>query len=122
MAGSSVIAMASFFAGIVVFKKIYFISDVIGGLSGVQKVLSHKYYVDELYGLIIVGPVKKLATLAGGIIDKYVVDAAVNGLGRGVRAVGGTLKAIQTGDLQTYGLLMLGGVVLLIFFIFKVLV
>ncbi len=122
MAGSSVIALISFLAGVTVFKKIHFISDAIEGLSGIQKVLSHKYYVDELYDRIIVDPIKKLSAFAGEMIDKYVVDGAVNGLGRGVRAVGGTLRSIQTGDLQTYGLLMLGGIVLLIFFIFKVLV
>lgn len=122
MAASSVIAIASFFAGVAVFKKIEFISDAFKGLAPVQKLLSNKYYVDEIYGLIIVNPVKKISAFAGDIIDRYVVDGAVNGIGRGVRAVGVTLRAVQTGDLQTYGLLMLGGVLLAILFIFKVLV
>jgi NADH-quinone oxidoreductase subunit L len=122
MVGSSVIAIVSYFAGVAVFKKIEFISDAIPGLKGLQKVLSHKYYIDELYGIIVINPVKKISAFAGGIIDKYVFDGAVNGIGRGVRAVGGTLRAIQTGDLQTYGLLMLGGLLVTILFIFKVLV
>lgn len=122
MAGSSIIAIASYFGGVALFKRITFISDLVGGLAPIQKVLSNKYYVDELYGLIIVNPIKKISAFSAGIIDKYVVDGAVNGLGRGVRAVGATLRTVQTGDLQTYGLMMLGGVLLVALFIFKVLV
>ena len=122
MAGSSVIAICSYFAGVAVFKKITFISDAFGGLSGLQKLLNNKYYVDEIYGVLIVNPLKKISNFAGGIVDKYVVDGAVNGLGRGVKAVGSTLRAVQTGDIQTYGLLMLGGVLAAILFIYKVLV
>jgi NADH-quinone oxidoreductase subunit L len=122
MAGSSVIAICSYFAGVAVFKKITFISDAFGGLSGLQKLLNNKYYVDEIYGVLIVNPLKKISNFAGGIVDKYVVDGAVNGLGRGVKAVGSTLRAVQTGDIQTYGLLMLGGVLVAILFIYKVLV
>lgn len=121
MVGSSIIAIASYFAGVAVFKKITFISDAFGGLSGLQKLLNNKYYVDEIYGAIVVNPLKKISNFAGGIVDKYVVDGAVNGLGRGVRAVGNTLRVIQTGDLQTYGILMLGGLLVAILFIYKVL-
>jgi NADH-quinone oxidoreductase subunit L len=122
MAGSSVIAIVSFLAGVSIFKKIESISDALSGLSPLQKLLANKYYIDELYGLIVVNPVKRISSFASNIIDKYVFDGAVNGVGRGVRAVGGTLRSIQTGDLQTYGLLMLGGVLIAILFIFKVLV
>jgi NADH-quinone oxidoreductase subunit L len=121
MAGSSVIAIFSYFAGVAVFKKITFISDAFTGLTGLQKLLNNKYYIDELYAVIIVNPLKKISNFASAIIDKYIVDGAVNGLGRGVRAVGSTLRVIQTGDLQTYGLLMLGGVLIVILFIYKVL-
>lgn len=121
MVGSSIIAIGSYFAGVAVFKKITFISDAFGGLTGLQKLLNNKYYVDELYGAVVVNPLKKLSNFAGGVVDKYVVDGAVNGLGRGVRAVGNTLRVIQTGDLQTYGILMLSGVLIAILFIYKVL-
>ena len=60
MVGSSVIALVSFIAGIKVFKKIEFISDAFSGLLPLQKILSHKYYIDELYSLVIVTPIKKI--------------------------------------------------------------
>jgi NADH-quinone oxidoreductase subunit L len=122
MAGSSVLAIISFFSGVVIFKRIQFISDLFKGLAPVQKILLNKYYIDEFYELIIIKPIKNISTFAGGVIDKYVIDGAVNGIGRGVRAVGSGLRAAQSGDLQVYGLLMLGGVLLAILFIYKVLV
>ncbi len=122
MAGSSVIAIVSFFAGILVFKKIQFISDAFSGLAPLQKLLSNKYFIDEIYGALIIGPIRKLSHFAGEFFDRFIIDGAVNGLGRGIRSIGGTLRALQTGDIQSYGLLMLGGVLLAILFILKVLV
>lgn len=122
MVGSSLIAIISYFAGVSIFKRITYISDIFSGLAPVQKLLSNKYYVDELYGMIIVNPLRKISAFSGGVVDKYVVDGAVNGVGRGVRAVGASLRLIQTGDLQTYGILMLVGLLGVILFIFKVMV
>ncbi len=122
MVGSSIIAIGSYFLGVKLFTKKFFISDVVGGVAPLQKLLSHKYYVDEIYAAIIINPVKKVSAFASGVIDKLVVDGAVNGLGREVRRIGTGLRALQTGDIQTYALMILGGLVLVIFFIFKVLV
>lgn len=116
------IAIASYFGGVAVFKKITFISDIFAGLAPVQKILANKYYVDELYQAIIVGPVAKISAFCSDVFDKYVVDGAVNGLGRNVRRIGTGLKAIQTGDLQTYALMMVSGLVVVLFLLFKVMV
>jgi NADH-quinone oxidoreductase subunit L len=105
-----------------VFKKIQFISDAFSGLAPLQKLLSNKYFIDEIYGALIIGPIRKLSHFAGEFFDRFIIDGAVNGLGRGIRSIGGTLRALQTGDIQSYGLLMLGGVLLAILFILKVLV
>lgn len=118
MVGSSIIAAIFFGLGIKLFKKNMFLTDIIGG-NGWHKVLANKYYIDELYGLIIVTPIRKISEFSGMVIDKIIVDGAVNGIGKGVRKVGSGLRAIQTGDIQTYGMLMLAGVVLVLFFIFK---
>jgi NADH-quinone oxidoreductase subunit L len=122
MIGSSLLAIASYVAGVALFKKNLFLTDLVSGIKPLHKVLAHKYYVDELYALVIVNPLKKLAAFSSDVIDRLVVDGAVNGLGRTVRRVGTGLREVQTGDLQTYGLLMLGGLIIAIAFIFKVLV
>jgi NADH-quinone oxidoreductase subunit L len=122
MAGSSVLALVSFFLGVQLFKKYLFVSDIISGISPLHKILENKYYVDELYGLIVVNPIRKISEFSGGIIDKYVFDGAVNGVGSQVRKIGSGLRALQTGDLQSYGIMMLFGLLAVVFFIFKVLV
>lgn len=121
MVGSSIIAIASYFLGVTLFKKSMFISDLVSGIAPLQKVLSNKYYVDELYEKIIINPIRKISTFSSSVIDKLVVDGAVNGLGRGVRKVGAELRTLQTGDIQTYGLMMLFGALIAVFLIFKVL-
>jgi len=122
MVGSSILAIFFYVLGVSLFKKVFFISDLISGIAPLQKILANKYYVDEFYDLIIVTPLKKIAAFSSAVIDKLVVDGAVNGLGRGVRRVSTELRALQTGDLQSYGLMMLFGVLVAAFFIFKVLV
>jgi NADH-quinone oxidoreductase subunit L len=90
------------------------------GFAPMHKVLANKYYIDELYNAAVVIPLRKISAFSSNIIDRLVVDGAVNGLGRGVRWVSSGLRVLQTGDLQTYGIMMLGGVLLAMFFIFKV--
>lgn len=123
MAGSSVLAIISYFAGVKLFKKHMFVKDVVGSFfAPFEKVLSNKYYVDELYGVIVINPIKKFSTISANIIDKYIFDGAVNGIGSQVKKIGSGLRALQTGDIQTYALMMVMGLLVLIFFILKVLV
>jgi NADH-quinone oxidoreductase subunit L len=66
--------------------------------------LSRKYYMDELYERIIV-----VRLLYDGLFlvveafDTYVVDGIVNGVAKAAVTVGGLLRRVQTGQLQTYG-------------------
>ena len=122
MAGSSVLAMISFFAGIALFKKHMFVKDIISAFNPIEKILLNKYYVDELYGILVVNPIKKISSFSAQIIDKLLVDGAVNGLGASVKKIGTNLRALQTGDIQSYAMMMLMGLLVVIFFIFKVLV
>jgi len=122
MAGSSVLAILSFSAGIILFKKHMFVTDLLAAFNPIEKILANKYYVDELYQIIIVTPVKKIASFSAAIIDKLVIDGAVNGIGSQVRRIGSGLRTLQTGDLQSYALMMLMGLLVVIFLIFKVLV
>jgi NADH-quinone oxidoreductase subunit L len=119
MFGSSVLAIFFYVLGVKLFTKVMFIKDLVGGAS-FHKVLENKYYVDELYNAIVVKPLKSISAFSANVFDKLVVDGAVNGLGRGIRKVGYGLRIIQTGDIQTYGFMMITGLLVLVFFIFKV--
>jgi NADH-quinone oxidoreductase subunit L len=72
-----------------------------------------KWYVDELYDLLIVKPLWILSNIFA-LLDKYLVDGIVDLLGWIPRALGKTLRPSQSGDLHGYALGMAGGVALLL--------
>lgn len=121
MALSGVLAILAFVTGVVLFKTRFFISDLFSGLAFVQKILSNKFYIDELYEFLIVAPTQAVANFSGKIIDKIFIDGSVNGIGRGVRLLGSGLKALQTGDLQSYATVMIVGLLVAIFSFIKIL-
>src|SRR5205823_14373043 len=69
---------------------------------------SHKFFIDELYDLIIVKPMEGFAGLLRWI-DQYVVDGLVDLAGQVPRLLGALLWPIQNGLVQYYALLMVLG-------------
>ena len=77
--------------------------------------LQRKYYIDEIYDLLLVKPVYWISErLLWRGIDMRVVDGTVNGVGRGIRGLGGLLRHAQNGLAQTYLLAILLGTLLLV--------
>ena len=82
----------------------------------VAVVFENKYFLDRLYEAFLVRTVlqrgwNRLLELN----DKYVVDGAVNGAGTSARWVSGQLRGIQNGQMQTYGLgIAAGGVIVVV--------
>jgi NADH-quinone oxidoreductase subunit L len=87
-------------------------ADPASVLGPVRRVFARGFYVDELYALAIVRPVRALAR---GVVrfDRSGVDAAVVGAGRGARRLGGLLRIPQNGNPQTYLTGLLAGVVVI---------
>ena len=85
--------------------------------AGFGKVLADKWYVDELYEKIIVNPLDKLAMFFKNVFEKHVVDGIVNGVGKAVNYSSRQLRLIQSGQVGSYVLLMVLGMVL--FFVFQ---
>ena len=84
-------------------------------MAGLYILLSHKYYVDEIYDAAIVQPIKLLST--GGLwkgVDAGMIDGAVNGVGQTVRGASGELRRLQTGSVRTYAASLFLGVVLIL--------
>jgi len=84
-------------------------------MAGLYTLLSHKYYVDEIYDVAIVQPIKLLST--GGLwkgVDVGMIDGAVNGVGQTVRGASGELRRLQTGSVRTYAASLFLGVVLIL--------
>ena len=84
---------------------------------GFGKVLQQKWYVDELYQKIIVGPLNSLGSFFSNVFEGSVVDGIVNGVGKLVNYGSRQLRLLQSGQVGSYVLLMVVG--MLLFFVFQ---
>lgn len=82
-------------------------------LSGLHRLLSRKYYVDELYETIIVRPLRGLGSLLA-LFDTYVVDGAVKFVTYAAAGIGRTGSRLQNGQVQTYGLAFIISLIILV--------
>jgi NADH-quinone oxidoreductase subunit L len=75
----------------------------------------NKYYLDRLYEDVLVRKVFQGGWNRGvELVDTYIVDGAVNGVGWVSRETGSRLRVVQTGQLQTYGLGLAVGVIVIV--------
>jgi NADH-quinone oxidoreductase subunit L len=83
---------------------------------GFARVLKNKWYVDEIYDALIVRPIVWLSReVLWKQVDSRVIDgAAVNGAARGARALGWANRWLQTGQVGTYVVVFVVGVLLLL--------
>ena len=77
------------------------------------------FYVDEAVTCFVGGPGRRAFELVA-IFDSRVVDGAVDGVGRSVRAGGAALRRVQSGFVRSYALLTAAGAVaLLVWFLLR---
>ncbi len=87
--------------------------------AGIYRLLFNKYYVDEIYQMMVVRPLYKLSEALSFVVDQNIIDAAVNGTGKMMVYASSSLRRINTGYVQFYGLIMfIGAVVVLLVNIF----
>jgi NADH-quinone oxidoreductase subunit L len=78
------------------------------------RLVSNKYYVDEIYDALFVRPGKSLALGLYRWIDSKAIDGTVNGAAAAVGYASKRLRLAETGYVRNYALAMLAGAVLLI--------
>ncbi len=83
-------------------------------LSGVRTVLANKYYVDEIYGAVIIRPLVYFSVFLWKIVDVIIIDGTLNGLAVVWGEVSNTLRFSQSGQLRSYATIFSVGVVILI--------
>ncbi|MGO9640538.1 MAG: NADH-quinone oxidoreductase subunit L [Candidatus Acidiferrales bacterium] len=88
-------------------------------LSGPYRLLSGKYFVDELYAAVIVRPLVWISTnLFWHVVDEEAIDGTVNGVAEGAEESGGIVRRIYSGNTRSYaGWVVLGALVLTTFLI-----
>jgi len=86
-------------------------------LRTLHRILLRKYYVDDLYNLLIRYGVLGLSHIEQAF-DAYVVDGIVNGVPRLVTFLGRDLRHVETGKVQSYMVGFFGGVAVLAVLVF----
>jgi NADH-quinone oxidoreductase subunit L len=97
------------FAWLVLARRLYLggysasVEKLVAGWPRLHKVVYNKYYVDEIYRAIFVGPLRWLARLLSDAFDKFLIDfVVVNGSAKLVDIGGIILRGLQSGNVQRY--------------------
>ncbi len=86
-------------------------------LQPLFKLLSNKYYVDEIYEKLIIRPTRMIAQLFFVFIDMFLIDALfVNGAAFSVGAFGYMARRIQSGLLTRYLFFFIMGVLFILLY------
>ncbi|MEA3419216.1 MAG: NADH-quinone oxidoreductase subunit L [Campylobacterota bacterium] len=80
------------------------------GKSLWQRLVMHKFYIDELYETVIVKPLLWISTLLDQAIDPRIFDGVINSSIYGYRYAGMLFARLQNGKVRYYALYILVGV------------
>ena len=79
-------------------------------VKGYAKVLSNKYYVDEIYEAAFVKPIKALSNFFYGVFEFLVIDLLVEGVGKLVKSMSKEARLAQDGSIGFYLFAMVIGI------------
>jgi NADH-quinone oxidoreductase subunit L len=116
---SLVVTLAVTFGGVFVAWRIYYLRspapERVGALApGLYRFLANKYYVDELYDVVVVRPIKVVFRFLDRWFETEALDGFIDYSARLVRYGAARLKVLQTGYVRNYALGILFGAVLLV--------
>lgn len=112
MAVSAAVALAGIGLAYYVYGQAGRAERLAKGFGFLYRLSYRKFYVDELYALAIVAPAFALAE-ALRFVDRWMIDGVVRVLGELGYSGGVGLKYSNTGQVQTYGLVALFGILIL---------
>jgi NADH-quinone oxidoreductase subunit L len=81
--------------------------------TALGKFLYNKWYIDELYEIMILNPLHKFAGFLKEVVEKNIIDGAVNGTGKFVQYGARQIRLLQSGQVGYYILCMVLSIVLL---------
>ena len=85
--------------------------------AGVKGLLLNKWYVDEIYDRFVVQPILAASRFAWRVVDAILIDGTVNGIGLLTRTGGTFASLFQTGQVNTYALVLTLGVLAILGFV-----
>jgi NADH-quinone oxidoreductase subunit L len=138
----------SFLVGFIIAIAIYarglaLATKLAAALKPLHTLLEHKFYFDELYGLVLIGGTmglmaisyafdkyvvdglvnlsawitERVSWFSGMIVDQGVVDGAVNGVGKSAMGLGGLVRSPQDGRIRNYILFAAGSVAVVVLWV-----
>ncbi len=111
MAGSVVWALAGLLLGYLIYGKgpsgaiERFTRAGVGRM--IQGALYGKWFIDEVYDYLVIKPLRFIASAFAHVVDPWIIDGlAVKGSGYAVLGSGKLLSKLQTGNVQSYALVL----------------
>lgn len=83
-------------------------------LQPLHKMVYKKYWIDELYDVVITQPLNFISSGLHKVIDNQLVDGIVNGVGIAVNWTSSKIRLLQTGNIGFYVFVMVISIVLII--------
>ena len=81
-------------------------------LGGLYKLVYGKYFVDEIYGALIIKPlIWGSEHILWHVVDEGMIDGTVNGAADAARAAGGQARKLQSGNARSYATWVIIGAV-----------
>ena len=95
------------------YRKFINYAPVTASDNGFVKAIKNKFYIDEAYNMLFVKPYRSLSAFLNNVFDKKGIDAIVNGVGKSVNYGSRQLRLLQSGQVGSYLLLMVIGLLIL---------
>ena len=86
-------------------------------LAPLYDLVFNKYYIDEIYDLLIVNPTKAIGAFMEEKAEKQGIDFAVDEVGFQVKEVSRRISFWQSGRIRSYALNMVAGMVIILLFV-----
>jgi NADH-quinone oxidoreductase subunit L len=117
--GLMIFSMSVAVLGILTAYRLYLRKPELPGLIAAKykvayELIFHKYYVDEIYDMAVVEPIKDSSNFLWTGVDVKVVDGAVNGSAGVVAWLSAHIRKLETGFLQNYALAIVLGVAVIV--------
>jgi NADH-quinone oxidoreductase subunit L len=110
---STLVGLFGIWLGYMIYVKNRITREIISSNAPwLYRLVYRKYYVDEAYGAVVVRPLKKIGD-GLNLFDVYIVDGIVRLCAALVAWLGRLGARLQNGQMQTYGVVMVFGLVLL---------
>ena len=113
------VAMLAAASGLAVAWRMYNKKVEQGQSTGLHKLLYNKYYVDEAYQAVVVGPLMWLSrNILWKVVDAGIIDGTVNGVAHGASGIGDVVRHTQSGNTRSYAVWVIVGALVIFGIVF----